>query len=647
MMLVVRKIDHTCWYVTIIKIILLLIFIIIITTIDIDNDSSYSSCCYNITLITATDNNVIVTTRTPIATRTVSNKTSFPNERISNHPIATTIGIQNNNNRFGTIVNRWLLFTTKNMRPKASNAILPIIASSKKTDSKLQQQQQNGNQQKQKRRNNVDNNDAKILSSKKASPTSTTTTNINTKPKFLLLQSLQLPPKTIPTTKSTGTTVIPIDKSLISQQQYQQHQQQQQQQQELIHHRHIQDTTLTNKRTHRRHHPMGTTMIVVLHRSIVVLFVAMIKTTVKTVQTISKDWYMGYYLRTTFEHMDYQYSKRYDIPSCIRSIVRILLHGTIVFSLGHVMEWMVGLTQHPCQYNNHNHISLLSSSYNGVGGGCHWWCALLWLVAVIGPGHAIGVAIAIWVKGLQLQFPITTTTIVDYSNNSYHHNTIGGGTSIQYKRPSILHILSRPMRIVRYILDPDQWFREVLTTRNKAYYYTTSSTTNSNFFTFLFNITNPIQQSQSQSQQQPQSQQHVLKPFDPDYQLFPTTWRIVRIIQIIAIAKEMYGTNQIMHTFMKYILYQQIFGDEWYRIVICEKRYIWGMIIMIGYIASTLMLLYHILYKPSYIVSSISILMFIPSVIAVIVSFYMNIIIYYERRQKNISIVNILSTKPK
>jgi hypothetical protein len=340
---------------------------------------------------------------------------------------------------------------------------------------------------------------------------------------------------------------------------------------------------------HTRRKPNHTALLALLQRYVVLVVVALTRnTTVRTIQTIGKDWYTGYYLRTTLEHVEHQYKKRYDIPSCIRSTTRILLHVALLILLGRIMEEMVGLTHTPCSYIG---SSSATSSHNV--GGCHWWCGLLWLIAVTGPGHAMGVAIAIWVPGLRLRWAEELP---------------------QQARPSLRHILSRPGRIIRYLIDPDQWFREILIKRQqqRRKYHYDSAAAGASF--------DPVRQ-------------YALQPFDPDYRMFPATWSSLRILQIVAIAKEMYGTNTIMHTFMHLVLIQQAFNDEWYRTLMCEKRIVWGMVVMIGYTISTISLFWNMMHKPAHIVSSLSILMMTPSVLAVLISFWMNVLVYLERRQ--------------
>jgi hypothetical protein len=277
--------------------------------------------------------------------------------------------------------------------------------------------------------------------------------------------------------------------------------------------------------------------------------------------TAGQDWYTGYYIRTTLAHMERQYTRQYEVPACLRSIGRLVTHLIILTMLGSIMEWMVGLSHAPC------HLVAAGS------GGCHWWCGLLWIVAVTGPGHAAGVALSIWGRGLRLQIA-------------------------RNQRPSGRRIVTRPWALVRWIIDPDKWFREVIARDRKD------------------------------------DLEHALKPFDPDWLMFPATWRSLRVIQMIAVAKEMHGSDRIMHTFMRQVLVQQAFSDEWYRVLMCEKRVAWSICLMVGYTFSTLGLFWNMVSKPAQSVSSVSILITAPSVLAVAISGWMNVLVYFDRREQ-------------
>ena len=234
----------------------------------------------------------------------------------------------------------------------------------------------------------------------------------------------------------------------------------------------------------------------------------------------------------------------------------------MLFMIGRWMENMVGLAHTPCHMRKE-------------GGGCHWWCSFLWLLASTGTGHAAGAAMAIWGRGLRIQ--------MEAANG----------------RPSGQRILRRPWLLVRYMCDPGKWFREVL----------------------------------ARDRHDPK---RVVEPYNPDWRLFPATSIIVRTFQLAAVAKEMYGSDAAMHKFMRLTLIQQAFGDEWFRVLLCERRVALGIAVMAGYLLSTVNLLIKIVNKPVTSVSSVSILLVAPSVIAVALSAWMNVLAFLSRRKQSL-----------
>lgn len=214
-----------------------------------------------------------------------------------------------------------------------------------------------------------------------------------------------------------------------------------------------------------------------------------------------RDWYTGRYLRLKFERMQRQYKTQYRIPECLRSVSRFSSHLVSLLIIGRWLEWMLNLKSAPCRI---------------LYGGCNIWCGTLWLGAVLGAGHAVGVAIAIWGGPMRIQ--------VD-----------------DLQRPSIQNI-RRPLRLARWILDPDKWFRDIIA-RDR---FVPSKT---------------------------------LKPFNPDAVLFPSTWSLLKILQMIVAVQQMQGAR--MTSMMKKILLQQALSDEWYRVLMCEKRVAWAMVVMV------------------------------------------------------------------
>lgn len=310
-----------------------------------------------------------------------------------------------------------------------------------------------------------------------------------------------------------------------------------------------------------------------------------------TLYTAGQDWYTGYYIRTTLQRMEQQYHRQYQVPAAMRSVGRLATHWLILSGLGVVMDWMVGLSHPPCRSDGIVGIGIGAiSSAVGTGGGCHWWCGLLWLISVTGPGHLLGVAVAIWVRGLRIQIPDC-----DDANNNSHRHSGASSTSIYNHRPSGRRIITRPLALLRWMMDPGRWFREIIA--------------------------------------HDRSPDSALKPFDPDWLMFPATWRTLRVLQMLAVAKEMHGSDFITRALMRHVLLQQAFGDEWYRVLMIEKRVGWSIVLMAGYIVSTMGLFWNMVRKPAYSVSSLSILFTAPSILAVAISGWMNVLVYFDRRQ--------------
>jgi hypothetical protein len=275
--------------------------------------------------------------------------------------------------------------------------------------------------------------------------------------------------------------------------------------------------------------------------------------------TVGQDWYTGWYIRTTFERIEQQYHRQYQVPAVFRSLGRLAVHLAFLFTLGEFAEWLVGLRYSPCQSN---------------AGGCQFWCALLWLASVSSVGHAAGVVLAIWGWILRVQ--------VDESDKP---------------RPSLKRIFLRPWNLARWILDPDKWFRDLL----------------------------------AKDRRDPA---HALKPFDPNWLMFPATWGSLKMLQWIGVAKEMYGDKFMMNIFMRQFLVSQALGDEWYRVLFCERRIALGICVLAAYTVSTLGIFFTALRKPAPYFSSISILFMTPSVLAVFISAWMNLLVYFDRAEK-------------
>jgi hypothetical protein len=252
---------------------------------------------------------------------------------------------------------------------------------------------------------------------------------------------------------------------------------------------------------------------------------------------IFMDWYTGRYLRKTYKRMEHNYWRFYQIPAVLRSAGRLSAQLTLLMTLGRIMESWVGLSHAPCL---------------GGSGGCHWWCGILWIVAVVGTGHAGAAAIGIWGGPLRIQLPSDSTP---------------------QKGPSTRRVLTRPWHILQWLRDPDQWISEIASSRRGS----------------------AVQ----------------LKPFHPDPLIFPVTYEPLRIVLMVTIAKEMALNKSMMHSIMRQVLIQQAIGDEWFRVLLLERRVTLGIVVMVGYVWSTFSLFWTAA-RASYL----SALLLLPSVLA-------------------------------
>lgn len=274
--------------------------------------------------------------------------------------------------------------------------------------------------------------------------------------------------------------------------------------------------------------------------------------------THGQDWYRGRYLRTTVERIEDEFWRYYEMPAALRSLARAVSQILILFLLGNVMESMVGLSHAPCYMTN---------------GGCHSWCGLLWIIAVIGTGHAFGAAMAVWGGPLRLQLE----------------------PQLAKRRPSrtppgLQKILKHPRQLLQWLRDPEQWIRDVARQRRTV--------------------------------------QPPTKPFQTDPMLFPATWEPLTILQMVVVSSEMNHNRQIMHKIMRQLLVQQALGDEWYRVLLCEKRVGLGLIVMGFYALSSIRLFWTVANQ-----NNVAALFLMGPLFAVVVSGWMHTYIYMERRE--------------
>ena len=130
------------------------------------------------------------------------------------------------------------------------------------------------------------------------------------------------------------------------------------------------------------------------------------------------DYMRGRYIRKTYSRLERLYMNYYELPAAFRATCRTVSQFAILTVLSGIMGWMVGLHSAPCS----------------IDGACpRMWCALLWIIAVVGTGHALASACALWGGPLRVQVAA-----------SHWHN----GQS---------RVFTRPWHILQWMQDPEQW----------------------------------------------------------------------------------------------------------------------------------------------------------------------------------------------
>ena len=200
-------------------------------------------------------------------------------------------------------------------------------------------------------------------------------------------------------------------------------------------------------------------------------------------------------------------------------------------------------------------------------GGCKVWCAMIWIAAVVGVGEIFGRYIGKCETPLMIQI---------------------SPCEKRERRVPPHRQFFRPRFLLKLLRDPDSLIRDIA------------------------------------------SKEDALRPFDPNPLLFPSTWQFFRFLQMIAVAKEMAVSSDAMHSMMRQVLIQEVLREEWYRVLMLEKRVALGIAVVTLYGLSTLALFFTVGE-----VSGPSVIFILPSLLGALVSGWMNVFVYFERRAKN------------
>jgi len=216
-------------------------------------------------------------------------------------------------------------------------------------------------------------------------------------------------------------------------------------------------------------------------------------------------------------------------------------------------------------------VGLSRTPCRNTNGSCSWWCSMLWMGAVIGTGHAASSAVAVWGGPLRIQVAAS------------HFSTTK-------RRSVVARVFTRPWHIFQWMQDPEAWVSMMATPSL------------------------------------PRSE-----PFEPIPMLFPATWLPLRLLQLLAVTLAIESTVEISTArgLMKRCLIQTALTDEWHRVFINERRVALGSCIGLLYFISQLVVTISV----ATVFPTAAILM-VPVFLAIVVSVWMNLVIFWNRLEK-------------
>lgn len=327
-----------------------------------------------------------------------------------------------------------------------------------------------------------------------------------------------------------------------------------------------------------------------------------------TIGYIFYDHYNGRYIRTAYTRR-MRRMQEYEIIAGLRGTGRCLLHilcvGLVGRTVGYVMD------RAPC---------LIRPARI-----CDWWYGAVWISSV----YAVGWAMEFWLTSVHTSHPLSLrpTPMIGRSGTSRKksHGGISGFFNRQRESKeeppafALGALVQVPWRIVQRMRDPEEWFTSMLRPRNHSRFYY------SNMHSYT-------------------PQQEHQKPLKLDTLLFPCTWKPLRVWTSLAVVRAIRLTltktaswgdtadyvasmsskrSLIMRSF---VVYDILYG-EWKRVFVTERRVALGAFFSTVSLTALLWMVYSVA-----MVEGITALVLIPAVIARLVSTWMNILLYYDRR---------------
>jgi hypothetical protein len=162
--------------------------------------------------------------------------------------------------------------------------------------------------------------------------------------------------------------------------------------------------------------------------------------------------------------------------------------------------------------------------FRPLDSGSCFWSGSLWALLCVGGGHLGGKALSEWGgKSLRIQVK----------------------ADIQSAR-RLSRVFTRPWHIFQWMKDPEEWITTTITSARRV------------------PLANTLQEQQ---------------PFAADPILFPATWAPLRLLQMIGVA----GTLSKPRVMTQFLI-QVAVSDEWYRMLVSERRVTLGLIVAVCYL---------------------------------------------------------------
>jgi tryptophan-rich sensory protein len=330
------------------------------------------------------------------------------------------------------------------------------------------------------------------------------------------------------------------------------------------------------------------------------------------------DHYNGRYIRNVYTKR-MQHMQEFEVIASARALGRFLIQLSAMTLVGNVVAWAV--LKGPQEQQSWLIPCLLQPSWV-----CYWWSGLLWMGLVCLTGSGVGMAMAkdgFTVKVGNIAAKNDTTNNNTAACTKFYRNplsirpTVMGTPATNLRKwrrnageSPLDKIMLIPWQLLQWMKDPEESINSMFRMANYKSNY-------------------PIRASLGPK----------AKTIKLDTLLFPSTWRPLRIYSCLVVVQAIFETlsapfrasdswksSRILRLkMMKAFLIHETTHNEWYRVFVKERRVALGAIISM----IELLVLLRMMLVATW-VDKLASLALIPVLIAQVVTWYMNTILYFD-----------------